>query len=82
MTSSLYTTTYDQITKDFHSSTLIVTIGLSTFVFGLGLSPMFLSPLSEVCLQDYPHPWVLTDMTSFTVDDRFMSSLSVPSSSG
>lgn len=46
-TSSLYTMTYAQLRRDFGVSTLIATLGLSLFVFGLGLSPMILSPLSE-----------------------------------
>jgi len=46
-TSSLYTTTYNQIVVEFASSRLVATLGLSLFVFGLGLSPMVLGPLSE-----------------------------------
>jgi hypothetical protein len=45
--SSLYTTTYDQIDVEFHSSTLVSTLGLTLFVWGLGLSPMVLGPISE-----------------------------------
>ena len=47
-TSSLYTSTYDQITKEFHCSEIVATLGLSLFVMGLGIGPMVLSPLSEV----------------------------------
>jgi multidrug resistance protein len=46
-TSSLYTTTYSQIDEEFGSSRIVATLGLSLFVFGLGLSPMILGPLSE-----------------------------------
>ena len=46
-TSSLYTTTYDQLEKDLNVDRLVATLGLSLYVFGLGLSPMFLGPLSE-----------------------------------
>lgn len=46
-TSSLYTTTYNQIVQEFESSRIVATLGLSLFVFGLGLSPMVLGPLSE-----------------------------------
>lgn len=46
-TSSLYTMTYNQIDKEFGSSQTVATLGLSLFVFGLGLSPMILGPLSE-----------------------------------
>lgn len=45
--SALYTSTYRQLEKDFHVSQEVATLGLTTFVCGLGLGPMFLSPLSE-----------------------------------
>lgn len=45
--SSIYTTTYDQIDVEFHCSTLVSTLGLALFVWGLGLSPMVLGPISE-----------------------------------
>ncbi|KZF22519.1 MFS general substrate transporter [Xylona heveae TC161] len=45
--SSIYSTTYDQITKEFHVSREVATLGLSMFVVGLGLGPMWLGPLSE-----------------------------------
>ncbi|KAK6439640.1 hypothetical protein LTR95_004153 [Oleoguttula sp. CCFEE 5521] len=45
--SALYTSTYLQITPYFHISREVATLGLSIFVAGLGLGPMFLSPLSE-----------------------------------
>ncbi|KAI4231748.1 MAG: hypothetical protein LQ349_005415 [Xanthoria aureola] len=46
-TSSMYTSTYGQITKEFRCSQIVATLGLSLFVMGLGLGPMILSPLSE-----------------------------------
>ncbi|ETN39929.1 uncharacterized protein HMPREF1541_06156 [Cyphellophora europaea CBS 101466] len=45
--SSLYTTTYQGMSRDFGSSRIVNTLGLSTFVFGLGFAPMVLAPLSE-----------------------------------
>jgi len=45
--SSIYASTYGQTTKEFHISRLIATLGLSCFIFGMGLGPMFLGPLSE-----------------------------------
>jgi hypothetical protein len=48
-TSSLYVGTYGQLEKEFQASEIVVTLGLSLFVIGLGLSPMVLAPLSEVC---------------------------------
>ena len=46
-TSSMYTSTYGQITQEFHVSRVVATLGLSLFVMGLGLGPMVLGPLSE-----------------------------------
>ena len=46
-TSSLYTSTYEQIEKEFNCSQIVATLGLSLFIFGLGLGPMLLGPLSE-----------------------------------
>ena len=44
----MYTSTYQQLTAEFHSSYIIATLGLSLFVMGLGIGPMVLGPLSEV----------------------------------
>ncbi|KAH7410685.1 major facilitator superfamily domain-containing protein [Cadophora sp. MPI-SDFR-AT-0126] len=46
-TSSIYTSTYGQITKEFHCSRIVATLGLSLFIMGLGIGPMLLGPLSE-----------------------------------
>ena len=46
--SSLYTSTYAQLTVELHCSRMVATLGLSLFVVGLGLGPMLLGPLSEV----------------------------------
>ncbi|TVY24708.1 Efflux pump [Lachnellula hyalina] len=46
-TSSIYSSTYGQITKEFHCSRIVATLGLSLFIMGLGIGPMLLSPLSE-----------------------------------
>jgi len=46
-TSSMYTSTYAQITSEFHVSRVVATLGLSLFVMGLGIGPMILAPLSE-----------------------------------
>jgi hypothetical protein len=47
-TSSLYTSTYGQLTREFGCSQLVATLGLSLFIMGLGIGPMVLAPLSEV----------------------------------
>ncbi|KUL88762.1 hypothetical protein ZTR_03564 [Talaromyces verruculosus] len=46
-TSSVYTMIYGQVTEEFHCSKEVATLGLTTFIFGLGVGPMFLAPLSE-----------------------------------
>ncbi|KAH8803030.1 major facilitator superfamily domain-containing protein [Xylogone sp. PMI_703] len=46
-TSSIYTSTYSQIEKEFHSSREVVILALSLFIIGLGSGPMLLGPLSE-----------------------------------
>ncbi|KNG89065.1 MFS transporter [Aspergillus nomiae NRRL 13137] len=47
-TSSIYTTTYDQLLHEFHCSQEVATLGLSLFVFGMGFGPLILGPLSEL----------------------------------
>ncbi|KAJ5344946.1 hypothetical protein N7541_007442 [Penicillium brevicompactum] len=46
-TSSMYTTTYGQLMQEFNCSQEVATLGLSLFIWGLGIGPLFLSPLSE-----------------------------------
>ncbi|KAI0518585.1 major facilitator superfamily domain-containing protein [Xylaria bambusicola] len=46
-TSSIYTATYAQMNPEFHQSEIVATLGLSTFVLGIALGPLFLGPLSE-----------------------------------
>ncbi|KAK7978502.1 multidrug resistant protein [Apiospora saccharicola] len=45
--SSIYTTTYSQMNSEFAISTIVGTLGLSTFVLGIALGPLLMSPLSE-----------------------------------
>ncbi|KAK8024868.1 major facilitator superfamily domain-containing protein [Apiospora arundinis] len=45
--SSIYTTTYGQMNPEFGISTIVGTLGLSTFVLGIALGPLLMSPLSE-----------------------------------
>ncbi|KAF5020744.1 hypothetical protein F66182_7246 [Fusarium sp. NRRL 66182] len=44
---SIYTATYAQMNAAFNTSTLVSTLGLSTFVLGIALGPVLTSPLSE-----------------------------------
>jgi len=43
-TSSIYTSTYEQLEKEFHCSRIVATLGLSLFIMGLGIGPMLLGP--------------------------------------
>ncbi|KAK9779032.1 putative Major facilitator superfamily domain-containing protein [Seiridium cardinale] len=45
--SSIYTSTYDQMNPEFGMSKIVGTLGLSTFVLGIALGPLLMSPLSE-----------------------------------
>jgi hypothetical protein len=47
-TSSMYVMTYGQLMEQFHCSREVATLGLTTYIFGLGLGPLVLAPLSEV----------------------------------
>jgi hypothetical protein len=44
----MYTSTYAQITTEFHCSRIVATLGLSLYIMGLGIGPMLLGPLSYV----------------------------------
>jgi len=46
--SSIYSSTYEQITRELHCSEEVAILGLSFFVLGLAFGPMLLAPLSEV----------------------------------
>lgn len=45
--SALYTSTYSQMEEEYGISKEVATVGLTTYVCGLGLGPMILGPLSE-----------------------------------
>ncbi|KAH9886328.1 major facilitator superfamily domain-containing protein [Xylariomycetidae sp. FL2044] len=45
--SSIYTSTYGQMNPEFGISDIVGTLGLSTFVLGISLGPLLMSPLSE-----------------------------------
>lgn len=45
--SSAVTLTYSGTEAEFHSSSEVTILGLSLFVLGLGIGPLFLGPLSE-----------------------------------
>ncbi|KAI1420188.1 major facilitator superfamily domain-containing protein [Xylaria sp. FL1777] len=63
-TSSIYTATYSQMNPEFHQSEIVATLGLSTFVLGIALGPLFLGPLSEFYGR---RPIYLTSWTMFVI---------------
>lgn len=63
-TSSIYTSTYRQVTAEMHVSQLVAVLGLSLFVGGLGIGPMFLGPMSEFFGR---RPIYLVSFTCFTI---------------
>ncbi|VDB91856.1 unnamed protein product [Peniophora sp. CBMAI 1063] len=46
--SSIYTGGILSVSEEFHVSEVAATLGLTTFVIGYGIGPMFLSPISEI----------------------------------
>ncbi|KUI53069.1 putative drug/proton antiporter YHK8 [Cytospora mali] len=61
--SSIYTSTYTQMDAEFHTSHIVATLGLSMFVLGIALGPMW-SPLSEFYGR---RPIYLAAFAAFTV---------------
>lgn len=61
--SSIYASTYEQMDAEFGCSRLLATLGLSTFVLGIALGPMW-SPLSEFYGR---RPIYLAAFAAFTV---------------
>jgi MFS family permease len=47
-TASVYAASVYQVSREFHVSITTALLGLSMYVIGLGLGPMFSAPLSEV----------------------------------
>ncbi|KIW18743.1 hypothetical protein PV08_03032 [Exophiala spinifera] len=63
-TSSIYTSTYEQLIRDFNTSREIATLGLTSFVIGLAMGPMFLAPMSEFYGRQ---PIYVVSMVMFTI---------------
>ncbi|KAJ5433499.1 uncharacterized protein N7458_012655 [Penicillium daleae] len=49
LASSAYSGSLDEIIADFNVSTPVATLGLSLYVLGFAIGPLFWAPLSEVC---------------------------------
>ncbi|PIG69611.1 hypothetical protein AARAC_002748 [Aspergillus arachidicola] len=63
-TSSIYTFTYGQIMPEFGCSRIVATLGVSFFVWGLAIGPLFFSPLSELYGRRYIY---ITSLASFLI---------------
>ncbi|KAL2851387.1 major facilitator superfamily domain-containing protein [Aspergillus pseudodeflectus] len=63
-TSSIYSTTYGQLKKEFNCSHEIATLGLSLFIWGMGVGPLILAPLSEIYGRKIIY---LSSLTSFFI---------------
>ncbi|ROW13527.1 hypothetical protein VPNG_04474 [Cytospora leucostoma] len=61
--SSIYTSTYTQMGAEFHSSRIVMALGLSMFVLGIAMGPMW-SPLSEFYGR---RPIYLASFAAFTI---------------
>jgi len=48
MSSSIYASVIPDIAEEFGCSTVVSTLGISTFLLGFAISPLFFAPLSEV----------------------------------
>ncbi|KAF2223684.1 major facilitator superfamily domain-containing protein [Elsinoe ampelina] len=46
-TAAVYTQSYPQLERELGVSRIVATLGLSLYIMGLGIGPMFLGPLSE-----------------------------------
>ncbi|KAI3582911.1 MFS transporter [Fusarium oxysporum f. sp. albedinis] len=57
--SSIYSTTYSQIMIDFHISHEVATLGLSLYIWGMGVGPLVLGPLSELYGRRAVYLWSL-----------------------
>ncbi len=73
----MYTLTYDQIMDEFGCSRIVATLGLSFFIWGLGLGPLVLAPLSEACCAfPFPLPNAPLTLCSFMAAGTYILPLS------
>ena len=63
--SSAYTGAMQQVMDDLHVGNEVATLGLSLFVIGFALGPLFWAPLSEFIGRQYPFIFSLGLMTAF-----------------
>lgn len=66
ITSSAYSGSTSEITVDLHVSTEVATIGLSLYVLGFAVGPLFWAPVSEVVGRQIPFAISLFAMAAFS----------------
>lgn len=58
--SAIFSPGYESLMQEFGVSHTIATLGLTLFVLGYGIGPLFLSPLSEIAAIGRLTPYVIT----------------------
>lgn len=58
--SAIYSPGYQSLNQDFGVSSVVATLGLTLFVIGYGVGPLFLAPLSEIPQIGRNPPYVIT----------------------
>lgn len=65
LASSAYSGSLDEIRAEFNVSTQLATLGLSLYVLGFAIGPLFWAPLSEVCGRQISFLISLSGMAAF-----------------
>ena len=73
--STSYTATIPEVANTFHSSETIVTLGLTVYLIGLALGPIFLAPLSEIYGRNPVAVICLTIFTFMVIPSAFSTSV-------
>jgi len=58
--SAIYSPGYESLNRDFGISSVVATLGLTLFVIGYGIGPLFLAPLSEIPAIGRTPPYIIT----------------------
>jgi len=58
--SAIYSPGYESLNRDFGVNSVVATLGLTLFVVGYGVGPLFLAPLSEIPAIGRTPPYVIT----------------------
>lgn len=58
--SAIYTPSIEDVKKEFHVDHTLASLGLSLYVLGYGIGPLFFSPLSEISRIGRNPPYIIT----------------------